>query len=126
MPLKVKTTLMCKYSNSHFILVVVILEADRLTKDAQHALRRTMEKYSSNLRIILCCTSSSRVIGPIKSRCLVVRVPSPTDKELESVISSISVAENIPLSESLCRSVISISKGNIRRALLSYEAAVVK
>lgn len=61
------------------VLVVVILDADKLSRDGQHGLRRTMEKYSSNLRIILCCTTSSRIIDPIKSRCFVVRVPAPTD-----------------------------------------------
>lgn len=58
------------------------MEADRLTKDAQHALRRTMEKYSSNLRLILCCSSYSRILPPIKSRCFMIRVPSPSDDEV--------------------------------------------
>ncbi|VDP31768.1 unnamed protein product [Heligmosomoides polygyrus] len=62
--------------------VVVLMEADQLTRDAQHALRRTMEKYSMTTRLILCCESLSRIICPLKSRCMVVRVPSPTDEEV--------------------------------------------
>ena len=40
--------------------VVVITEADKLSKDAQHALRRIMEKYMSNCRYVLCCNSTNK------------------------------------------------------------------
>jgi replication factor C subunit 3/5 len=62
--------------------VVILNEADSLSKDAQHALRRTMEKYMANLRVILCCTSTSKIISPIRSRCLLVRVSAPTTEEV--------------------------------------------
>lgn len=64
--------------------VVIINEADSLSRDAQAALRRTMEKYMSNMRIILCANSTSRLIAPIKSRCLLMRVAAPGDEEVIS------------------------------------------
>lgn len=62
--------------------MVIINEADSLSRDAQAALRRTMEKYMSNMRIILCANSTSRLIAPIKSRCLLIRVAAPNAEEV--------------------------------------------
>ena len=69
-----------------FVVVVLLTEADHLTKDAQHALRRTMEKYMSTCRIILCCNSTSKIIPAIRSRCLGVRVPAPDLNEVSTWI----------------------------------------
>jgi replication factor C subunit 3/5 len=62
--------------------VVVLSEVDRLSRPAQAALRRTMEKYSHTCRLILCCDSLSKVIEPLRSRCLGIRVGAPTNDEV--------------------------------------------
>jgi replication factor C subunit 3/5 len=67
---------------AHSFKVVILNEVDRLSLGAQHALRRTMEKYTSSCRLILVCESLSRVIAPLRSRCLAVRVPAPTKEEV--------------------------------------------
>ena len=61
---------------------VVLMEVDRLSRQAQAALRRTMEKYASTCRLILVCNSQSKVIEPVRSRCLGIRVSSPTEDEV--------------------------------------------
>ena len=55
---------------------IVIRNADAMSKQAQSALRMTMEKYTVSCRLILLCRSHSNMIGPIRSRCLNVRVPT--------------------------------------------------
>ena len=58
--------------------VVIIFEADSLSKDAQNALRRTMEKFAKNVKFIFIVESLSMILAPLKSRCLCLRCPSAT------------------------------------------------
>lgn len=71
-----------------FNLVVVLNEVDNLSRNAQAGLRRTMEKYTGSCRLILCCENSGRIIPPIRSRCLCIRIAAPTPLEVRSFISS--------------------------------------
>ena len=59
--------------------IIFLDEADALTEDAQHALRRIMEK--SNAIFILSCNYEHKLISPIKSRCARF-VFKPIDKKL--------------------------------------------
>ncbi|KAF8339535.1 P-loop containing nucleoside triphosphate hydrolase protein [Cantharellus anzutake] len=102
--------------------VVVINEADSLSRDAQAALRRTMEKYMSNMRIILCANSVSKLIAPIKSRCLLVRVAAPNDEEMTAVLEFVAKKEGFALPDEACSAIINDAAGNMRKALLVLEA----
>ncbi|KAK3704164.1 Replication factor C (RF-C) subunit [Vermiconidia calcicola] len=102
--------------------VVVINEADHLTRDAQAALRRTMEKYSPNLRLILLANSTSNIIAPIRSRCLLVRVAAPTEEEIKGVLARVGRKEGYKGVEALEGRIARESGRNLRRALLMFEA----
>jgi replication factor C subunit 3/5 len=73
------------------IKVVVLNQVDRLSRQAQAALRRTMEKYASTCRLILCCDSPSKLIAPLRSRCLGIRVAAPTIDEVCYVVVPIGI-----------------------------------
>jgi replication factor C subunit 3/5 len=102
--------------------VVVINEADHLTRDAQAALRRTMEKYSPNLRLILLANSTSNIIAPIRSRTLLVRVAAPSEEEICAVLKKVGAAERFKHVEALNQRIAKDSDRNLRKALLMFEA----
>ncbi|KAK2072992.1 hypothetical protein P8C59_007307 [Phyllachora maydis] len=102
--------------------VVVINEADHLTRDAQAALRRTMEKYSPNLRLILLANSTANIIAPIRSRTLLVRVAAPTREEICDVLAASAEKEGWPVVKGLHQRIADESGRNLRKALLMYEA----
>ncbi|KAI9918689.1 hypothetical protein PsorP6_012004 [Peronosclerospora sorghi] len=66
--------------------VVLLMEVDRLSKHAQHALRRTMEKYTATCRLVLCCNNPSKVIDPLRSRCLGVRIAIKSERNLRRAL----------------------------------------
>ncbi|KAF7714057.1 Replication factor C subunit [Penicillium ucsense] len=102
--------------------VVVINEADHLTRDAQAALRRTMEKYSPNLRLILLANSTSNIIAPIRSRTLLVRVAAPSESDICSALRIAAKREGWTEAPGLNKRIAKESGRNLRRALLMFES----
>ena len=106
--------------------VVILSEVDRLSKQAQAALRRTMEKYTANCRLILCCERLSKVIGPVRSRCLCIRVGLPKVQEICQVLTSVCKKEGLKISDTFARRIADASGRNLRRAVLMLEASKVQ
>ncbi|KAI0833309.1 P-loop containing nucleoside triphosphate hydrolase protein [Trametes gibbosa] len=102
--------------------VVVIHEADSLSRDAQAALRRTMEKYMSNMRLILCANSTSKLIAPIRSRCLLMRVAAPNPEEMREVLDYVGKCEGFAIPDDTVAHIAADSNGNLRKAILVLEA----
>lgn len=106
--------------------VIVLLEVDSLSRGAQHALRRTMEKYGGTCRLILCSSSTGRLLEPVRSRCLSLRVPAPSHEQLAALVERVAARENIQLGEGLSMRLAKDCDRNARRALLALEAMRVR
>ena len=113
-------------NSSRTFKVVVLNEVDRLSVSAQAALRRTMEKYSAGCRLILSCNSACRVIEPVRSRCMPVRVPAPSEEDIEEVLQTVCAAERTNLPAEFAHKIAVASERNLRRALLMLEASKVQ
>jgi len=101
--------------------VVLINNIGNMSYYAQTALRRTMEVYSGSCRFIIWCRTLSKVIDPLKSRCMCIRVQSPENSDIFKFIYRISVAEEIKLKAMDYVDIIRKSDHNIKKAVWELE-----
>lgn len=103
--------------------IIFLDECDALTSDAQHALRRTMEKYTKTARFVLSCNYSSRLIEPIQSRCIVFRFRPLQSKEMEERLLAIAEKEKLKLDKKALEAIIYVSMGDLRKGINILQAA---
>ena len=95
--------------------LIYLDESDALTRDAQQALRRTMENYTKTCRFILSCNYSSKIIDPIQSRCAVFRFKPLSEDEIREVIEKICAEEELVISEEARKALFEVCGGDCRR-----------
>lgn len=108
--------------------IIYLDECDALTREAQQALRRTMENYTTTCRFILSCNYSSKIIEPIQSRCAVFRF-KPLDKEdVHTIIEHLAKEEGLKIDKAAQSALFEVSEGDCRRIenILQSCAAISK
>jgi replication factor C small subunit len=95
--------------------LIYLDESDALTKEAQQALRRTMENYTQTCRFILSCNYSSKIIDPIQSRCAIFRFKPLSEEEIYQVVDKVAKQEGLKVSPEAKKALFDISEGDCRR-----------
>jgi replication factor C small subunit len=103
--------------------VIFLDEADALTKEAQQALRRTMENFTNTCRFIMSCNYSSKIIDPIQSRCVVLRFKLLEKKDIEKRVKIIAEKENLQIDNKTVEALYEDSEGDCRRVINLLQAA---
>ncbi|PAV14469.1 replication protein C [Methanosarcina spelaei] len=101
--------------------LIYIDNAESLNSDAQHALRRIMEKYSATCRFILSTTKPSKLIAPLRSRGLQIFFTYVPDSVLRTYLEKIGCAENLQLSEGAFDAILYSAKGNVAKAVQTLQ-----
>lgn len=103
--------------------IIFLDESDALTSDAQNALRRTMEMYTSTCRFILSCNYSSKIIEPIQSRCAVFRFGPLPSEAIQSKMEMIAQKEGLTITEDGMEALLYVAEGDMRKAENLLQAA---
>jgi len=108
--------------------IIFLDEADALTREAQQALRRTMENFTTTCRFILSCNYSSKIIDPIQSRTTIFRFRALGLDEIKKVIERIAKNEKLKVDKDAIKAIYELSGGDCRRAinLLQATASISK
>lgn len=93
--------------------IVILDEADSMSKDAQGALRRVIEDFKDT-KFCFICNYYKKIIDPIISRCSKFRF-SPVDGKLR--IKEVLLKENIKHDDSGIMSLIKFSGGDLRKVM---------
>jgi replication factor C small subunit len=103
--------------------IIFLDESDALTSDAQNALRRTMEVYTSTCRFILSCNYSSKIIEPIQSRCAVFRFGPLPEEAIKSKMEMIAENEGINITDKGMDALLYVAEGDMRKSENLLQAA---
>jgi len=101
--------------------VIIINKIDNLSYYAQASLRRTMEKYSNTCKFILISDQLSKIIEPIRSRCLMIRIPLPSNLQILETIIYVCYKENIRITFKKMNDIILNSNNKVNHALWLLE-----
>jgi len=108
---------LCIFEKNRNFKMVQINNLDNLSYYAQTSLRRTIEKYSKTCRFIMWCYSLSKVIEPLRSRCLCIHVPTQSEQDLVQWTFNISSLENVNINFPVLSWIVQNSNGNLKDIL---------
>ncbi len=108
--------------------IVILDEADNIPNQVQQALRRIIEKTSTNVKFILMCNYINRIIDPIISRCAVFRFVNLSKEKVIERLEYIANREKLQIPDdkkSEFFEVLSfISRGDLRKAINTLQMSV--
>ena len=94
-----------------------------MTKDAQFALRRIIERYTKYTRFCLICNFPSKIIPALQSRCTKFRLSALKFEDIKNTIQHVSSQEDLNVTEKGIVAVCTIGCGDMRKSLNILQSA---
>jgi replication factor C small subunit len=97
--------------------IVLLDEADYLSRDAQATLRNDMEEYHQTVRFILTCNYQHKIIPALKSRCHSFHITKPDVTEFLLRAATVLSKENIIADPDTLDSYVRVTYPDLRKCL---------
>jgi replication factor C subunit 2/4 len=98
--------------------IIILDEADAMTTEAQSALRKVIEEFSSTTRFCFICNYINQIIDPIISRCMKFRFKPILEKNIIAKLQEICIKESFQLETLILKKINYISKGDVRKSIM--------
>jgi replication factor C subunit 3/5 len=108
---------------SNTFKLIILDECDAMTKDAQFALRRVIEKYTRNARFCLICNYVIKIIPALQSRCTRFRFPPLPPQHVRARLEHVVAAEGVRLGPGGMDALVTLGAGDMRRSLNILQSA---
>jgi replication factor C subunit 3/5 len=117
------STLSALSASSFGFKLVILDESDSMTKDAQFALRRIIERYTKYTRFCLICNFPSKIIPALQSRCTKFRLSALKFEDIKNTIQHVSSQEDLNVTEKGIVAVCTVGCGDMRKSLNILQSA---
>ena len=105
--------------------IILLDEMDGMTRDAQNALKRIMERYADNCRFIITCNDRHKIIHPLISRCANYAFKRLENHHMYAILTNALKNEGIANTyEDEIEIFIESLHGDVRRGLTELQAAI--
>ena len=106
-----------KNNNNNLHKLIILDEADSLTFEAQYALRRIIELYSSNIRFCMICNNMSKLDEALISRCNIFKLLSIPENIQLLKLQQICNKENLICNDEYLLDIARSSNGDMRQSI---------
>jgi replication factor C subunit 2/4 len=101
--------------------VIILDEADEMTKEGQSALRKVMEDHLNITRFIFICNYSKHIIEPINSRCVKIRFNPINKHDIRHKLTEISKKEDLKIDKKAIKTIATYTNGDLRKSILMLQ-----
>jgi len=105
------------FSSAGGTKLIILDECDAMTSDAQFALRRIIEKYSSDARFCLICNYVSKIIPALQSRCTRFRFAPLAKEQIRGRLLEVAAAEKVTHTPDGVEAILDLAQGDMRRVM---------
>ena len=107
---------------NNIMKIIIMDEADNITKKAQNMIANMIEEYSKHTRFAFTCNESSKLIESIQSRCLVIYIGPIKVPVIVEHLEKICNKENIIYNKEALLIIATNCKGDLRASINLLDA----